>query len=514
MHELYGNLKQNACDEVAEWDDGIEDEVASYHTFTIPYGPRFHARRIEKLLYTKDLLLNAEWNKSRDREVNLHRHPAFIGSVEDVMSDCCGSCPVPHTPEEKEVAEHESKIFIHGYLGFLQDDPGRQSIGSFNPITDTDWTEMAYIRDTERLCHAIVRRDLSFVRDWCSNEANDPNCRDWTGRTPLHLAVMTSSSAIVQTFIESGARLVARLVDGSTVIHLAAKRGSPESLQIMRIILAKSEANEELEGDKAASRRKQRTSREQDADGDSQMEDSQASMEAINYDSNKIKEGDIYMINADDASEDIRMETATDTSNVKIDGEKSNIPSNLSQISEDEIKDQPDVFDVNVLSWDIPVSALHLAIITANEPLALNLVQEWGADALRPIKLSGPGQSDGIILTLVLAQRLEASAASAMTSALLKLGASSAQADAQHCTAFHRLVAAKSPNLGILLRSDGAAASRVLNYPLVKFSTARYPRRPGAATPLTVGLILCLNHAHQLWLNSNILRSSKSEVES
>jgi hypothetical protein len=108
---------------------------------TIPYGEKFHARKIERLLYTKDLLLNAEWN-NKDREVKLHRHPAFVGDAEYVVEDCCGSCPKPVTPEEIEVWEQESKTYISGPISFIKDDPGRQAIGSFNPITDTDWTGM------------------------------------------------------------------------------------------------------------------------------------------------------------------------------------------------------------------------------------------------------------------------------------------------------------------------------------------------------------------------------------
>lgn len=92
------------------------------------------------MLYTKDLLLNAEWNRSKERQVNLHRHPAFFGDLDDVIHDCCGYCPVPVTDEEKEVAEQENKIYISGDVTFMKDDPGRQEIGSFNPITETDWT--------------------------------------------------------------------------------------------------------------------------------------------------------------------------------------------------------------------------------------------------------------------------------------------------------------------------------------------------------------------------------------
>lgn len=91
-------------------------------------------------MYTKDLLLNAEWNKPKDREVNLHRHPAFFGDVEDIIDDCCGQCPQPVAEDEIQIAEEESKIYVSGDVSFIKDNPGRQAIGSFNPITETDWT--------------------------------------------------------------------------------------------------------------------------------------------------------------------------------------------------------------------------------------------------------------------------------------------------------------------------------------------------------------------------------------
>ena len=51
-----GDIKEKYEDEVADWLS--EEEVSSYHTFTVPYGERFNAKRIEKLCYTRDLLLN------------------------------------------------------------------------------------------------------------------------------------------------------------------------------------------------------------------------------------------------------------------------------------------------------------------------------------------------------------------------------------------------------------------------------------------------------------------------
>lgn len=50
---MKGNIKDDHEDEVADWAD--EAEVSNYHTFTIPYGPRLHAKKIEKLCYTRDL---------------------------------------------------------------------------------------------------------------------------------------------------------------------------------------------------------------------------------------------------------------------------------------------------------------------------------------------------------------------------------------------------------------------------------------------------------------------------
>jgi hypothetical protein len=132
-HKMHGNIKDQEEDDIAEWVD--EEEVASYHTMTVPYGERYHAAKINRLLYAKDLLLNAEWNQPDDREVYLHRHPCFFGTAEEVLQDCCGCCPIPKTDEEIQVAEEESKIYISGKLTFLMDDPGRQEIGSFNPIS-------------------------------------------------------------------------------------------------------------------------------------------------------------------------------------------------------------------------------------------------------------------------------------------------------------------------------------------------------------------------------------------
>lgn len=175
-YRLAGDLKQTRSDEVAEWIEELAE--SNYNTVTLPYGPRFSSRKIEKLLFQKDLLLNAEWNRPKDREVNLHRHPAFFGKVSDIIGDCCGFCPEPRTDEEKKVAEEESKYFIKGDISFMKDNPGRQAIGSFNPITETDWTELAYVSDAVLLCQAAIASNVNEVCRLIDEKGIDPNGRD------------------------------------------------------------------------------------------------------------------------------------------------------------------------------------------------------------------------------------------------------------------------------------------------------------------------------------------------
>ena len=171
------------------------------------------------------LLTAIEWNQDKYIRVNLHRHPCFIGPIENVLHDCCGFCPEPKTDEEHEIAEEERKIYISGDLVFLKDDPGRQTIGSFNPLTDNDWTGMAYIGNTQELCQKICDGDIDFVEAWCKSNPDSIDRRDHTGRTPLHVAAQSSTPEVLECLVDHGARIVARLVDGMTALHIAAARG-------------------------------------------------------------------------------------------------------------------------------------------------------------------------------------------------------------------------------------------------------------------------------------------------
>lgn len=148
---------------------------------------------------------------------------------------------------------------------------------------------------------------------------------------------------------------------------------------------------------------------------------------------------------------------------------------------------EPDIYDVNVVAWDTPISPLHLAILGGHTEVIKILVSTFGADVLLPIKVvdSYSRNPRHAIMTLVLAAQLSGSTSLDVTEELISLGASSAQGDMEQITALHYLVAKRKILLfKAYLENDGAAARSVLNH----LSLVDVFWRSESDTPLTTAI--------------------------
>lgn len=251
--------------------------------------------------------------------------------------------------------EEESKIYVSGGITFIKDDPGRQTIGSFNPLTDDDWTEMAYIGNTARLCRDIVDGELEHVQDWLSQDSADPNTRDYTGRAPLHLAAMSSTPEVVKALVDAGARLVARLADGRTALHLAAERGDAE---IVKILMDQSAANEVEEEEKQSQKETAKTPQF-------------GKLPSVDKGSAEV-DSEVEVVYDTESEEDEK--SFTTGSFVKVKKEPDDARGHEDVVPE-ENEDDPDIYDVDVIAWDRPTSALHLAIVCGHEEVVKLLCQ-------------------------------------------------------------------------------------------------------------------------------------------
>jgi ankyrin repeat protein len=96
---------------------------------------------------------------------------------------------------------------------------------------------------------------------------------------------MASTPEIVQCLIDNGARMIARLVDGRTALHIAAARGNAEMVKaLMDRSLANEEEKEEKEEASREARRAERAAKgepkESDEDDDANSEASEITLES------------------------------------------------------------------------------------------------------------------------------------------------------------------------------------------------------------------------------------------
>ncbi|KAL3464857.1 hypothetical protein BJX64DRAFT_286043 [Aspergillus heterothallicus] len=394
-----------------------------------------------------------------DRTVNLHRHPAFFGTVDEVLRGCCGSCPVPATDEETPIAKKESKTFIPGEIAFLADGPSRQEIISFHPIpiTEGDWTEMVYLANEDALCQAIVNQDIDAVRLWVAKRV-DVNRRDHTGRTPLHLAVMASTPGIVQCLIDNDARISWRLADGRTALHLAAARGN---VSMILNLMIKSEQNET----EAKMLMRQRELKNMELVTQSSIEQykdlNRTRLDVDSTDHVSHSTGSFIKVPSGETSEE-----------------------DLSAAGDSLLS--PDILAVDAVDWDLGASPLHLAILNGHLDAVDELVNMFGADVLLPVKPPNKSARSQNLATLPLVQALALplEQAKKMTAKLLELDASPAQVDSDNRTPLTYLAAAGHHEiLDLYLHYDQPGVAQALNHFAV---VAARSTSPVIESPLTV----------------------------
>ncbi|KAL1984543.1 hypothetical protein VTN96DRAFT_9043 [Rasamsonia emersonii] len=93
-------------------------ETSNYEFICIPYGPGYDATRITKRLQRIERRLNRA--RPGMSSTKLHRHPCFVGSVKDVVLDCCSSCPDPETETDMAMEAENSRRYVSGAVRFLK----------------------------------------------------------------------------------------------------------------------------------------------------------------------------------------------------------------------------------------------------------------------------------------------------------------------------------------------------------------------------------------------------------
>lgn len=307
------------------------------------------------------MVLNSKWYE-KNKERVLHRHPCFFGTMEQIFNDCCGYCPVPSTSEEVATQIEEDKTFVRGKMEFIKDDPGRQTIGSFHPLTDDDWTAQAYITNVrEDLCNACARGDVDVVKNLLKQNSlpnvNEDSqikvnveARNYLGRTPLQLAVLGGHTEIVKILLQHDARIISRMLDGRTVVHLASQYGF---LDILRLLLQKSDEN----------KKKAQVNRELE-NNPMQIEEQQET-----NDNAMIIDDPLEMV--DETQEPSMVSKGQDPDPI------------LGPEIENE---QDDIVDINAESWDHLLAPLDYAILFGNVEIVRQLIKA-GANVRRLIKI-------------------------------------------------------------------------------------------------------------------------------
>ena len=331
--------------------------ASDYSTVFLPWGPKWDATRIRKLMYTKDMILNSKWY---DPKKKYHTHPCFFGTAKEIINDCCGQCPsIP--PEDID----PDTPFVSGEISWLDVNPGQQTqlqrIGSFHPITEGDWTEGTYISsDIEDICVAVNSNNLKKLEEIYENSKKSGielnlNQRDSSGRTPLHIACFSNSVDAANFLIEKGVRISSKLNDGRAAIHICAEYGHYEIISS----LIKRGAILEEEAEEAKRKAEQEKEDKMDCDDDEEDEEKEDEDEGDDDD--------------DEVDEEFCIRNI-------VEQQKKEKAEALEKMNPFGNEDDEDKLDIEEKDWDNQFTPLQFACFYGKTKAISILIEEGGAD--------------------------------------------------------------------------------------------------------------------------------------
>lgn len=233
MNRKFYGRDEDKVQERLEEKLGGAAEVSNYSTIFLPWAPDITAETTMRLMVKKDKLLNSKFFM-KTRKYRLH--PCFFGSAEEILADCCPDDPPfpPKVDPEEPVLREHRETYVRGPLTFIMDDPGRQRIGSFHPMSEEGWSEGVYFHETtEALFAAVIANDSSKV-EAALLSASSVDVRDFFGRTALHLALMAGVMNSVETLLRVGGSPLEPMAGGRTVFHLASMYNRPGIIQRLK----------------------------------------------------------------------------------------------------------------------------------------------------------------------------------------------------------------------------------------------------------------------------------------
>lgn len=327
---------------------------------------------------------------------------------------------------------------------------------------------------TEKFFHAIASLDREAVAT-ATKDGIDIDRRDYVGRTPLQVAILSKATDIACDLIDAGARMTSRLVDGRTALHLAAQLNLPI---VIRKLLEKSAINAE-----------EAKAEDKHAKGDDDEDDPMDGKDEDDTKSRDIEDKEMHDSSDDDWSSD---DEGDDKETKK--GETEESTNDAGMIPEDE-EDVPDVFEIDVQDWDYSLSPLAYAVV-AGSTEALELLLAAGAN---PKLVTTPFLVSYAHPLILSAAAEDETLACKTAEKLIAAGAVTSEADEHLFTILHRSVVVGSPKLlATMLRSDPNSKA-VLNIPYMDdYSSALFPVTSAVVSGSYATLALLLAHGAKI----------------